>query len=128
LPIPLAAASLTSLVLLHYKMGGGVELGRQPLMIAVMLLLAVLMISKVRYRTFKAFKAKRLAMSTIIVLAIAFLIAAWKTSFALAFMVVCTLMIALGPAEELVRLVLRLRIAPPVEQEAEEEEEEEETV
>jgi len=133
LPIPLAAASLISLVLLQFKMGGGAPLGRQPLIILVVLLLAFLMISRVRYRTFKAVKARRLAMSTIMVLAVLFLIAAWKTSFALAFMVVCTGFIALGPAEELVRILRRLRRLSEIEEaepeeEVEEEEEEEEEI
>jgi CDP-diacylglycerol--serine O-phosphatidyltransferase len=125
LPIPLAAVSLTSLVLLHYRTGG-VQFGNQPVMLAVMLVLAGLMVSNIRYRTFKDLRADRWALSTIIVLAAFALFAAWKTSFSLVFMVVCAGLIAFGPAEELVRFV-RQRL-PGVEEEPVEEEEEEETV
>jgi CDP-diacylglycerol--serine O-phosphatidyltransferase len=124
LPIPLAAASVVSLVLLHYRMAGGEELSRQPLMLVVVLVLAALMVSKVRYRTFKAVKARPRAVAPIILLAVLVLVAAWKTSFSLIFMILCTAFIALGPAEELLRLVRRLRLQHAIRQDEEEEEEE----
>jgi CDP-diacylglycerol--serine O-phosphatidyltransferase len=106
LPIPLAAASIVSLVLLHFKMGG-VQLGYQPLLIVVVLLLALLMISNIRYRTFKELSGSRFAAPAIVILALAILVAAWQTSFSLMMVIVCTGLIALGPAEELVRFVRR---------------------
>jgi CDP-diacylglycerol---serine O-phosphatidyltransferase len=121
LPIPLAAASLVSLVLVHYR-SGGVQLGYQPLMIVVMLLLSALMVSNVHYRTFKAVKAKQTAL-VVLGLAGLVLIALVKTGFSLMFMMVVSGMIALGPAEELVRFVRRR--LPGSEAEPPEEEEEE---
>jgi CDP-diacylglycerol--serine O-phosphatidyltransferase len=106
LPIPLAAASIVSLVLLHFKMGG-VQLGYQPLLIVVVLLLALLMISNIRYRTFKQLSGNRFAAPAIVILALAVLVAAWQTSFSLMMVIICTGLIALGPAEELVRFVRR---------------------
>lgn len=106
LPIPLAAASIVSLVLLHFKMGG-VQLGYQPLLIVVVLLLSLLMISNVRYRTFKQLSGNRFAAPAIVILALATLVAAWQTSFSLMMVIVCTGLTALGPAEELVRFVRR---------------------
>jgi CDP-diacylglycerol--serine O-phosphatidyltransferase len=106
LPIPLAGASIASLVLLHFKMGG-VQLSYQPLLIVVVLLLALLMISNIRYRTFKELRGKRFAVPVVILLLLAMVVAAWQTSFSLMFVVFCTAMIALGPAEELVRFVRR---------------------
>ena len=106
LPIPLAAASIVSLVLLHFKMGG-VQLGYQPLLIVVVVLLALLMVSNIRYRTFKEFRGTRFAAPAIVILALAVVVAAWQTSFSLMMVIVCTALIALGPAEELVRFVRR---------------------
>ena len=106
LPIPLAGASIVSLVLLHFKMGG-VQLGYQPLLIVVVLLLALLMISNIRYRTFKELRGSRFALPIVILLLSAMVVAAWHTSFSLIFVVLCTVLIALGPAEELVRFVRR---------------------
>jgi phosphatidylserine synthase len=71
------------------------------------LLLALLMISNIRYRTFKQLSGNRFAAPAIVVLALAILVAAWQTSFSLMMVIVCTGLIALGPAEELVRFVLR---------------------
>jgi len=121
LPIPLAAISIVSLVLVHYRTGG-VEFGNHPLLMVVMLILAVLMVSNVRYRTFKDLKASRRALSTVVVLAASALFAAWQTSFSLVFMIVCAGLIAIGPAEELVRLVRKRFPGPPAEEEEEKEE------
>jgi len=106
LPIPLAAASLVSLVLWHFKMGG-VQLSYQPLLIVVVLLLGLLMISNVRYRTFKELKGNRFAVPAIVILILAMGVTAWQTSFGLMMVIVCTGLIAMGPAEELVRFVRR---------------------
>lgn len=106
LPIPLAAASIVSLVLLHFRMGG-VQLGYQPLLLVVVMLLALLMISNIRYRTFKEFSGSRFAAPAVVVLALAIVVAAWQTSFSLIMVIFCTALIALGPAEELVRFVRR---------------------
>jgi CDP-diacylglycerol--serine O-phosphatidyltransferase len=108
LPIPLAAASIVSLVLLHSRMGG-VQLGYQPLLIVVVLLLSLLMVSNIHYRTFKELSGSRFAAPAIVVLALAIVVAAWQTSFSLMMVIVCTALIALGPAEELVRFVRRRR-------------------
>ncbi len=120
LPIPLAAAGIVSLVLLHFKMGG-VQLGYQPLLIVVMVLLALLMVSNIRYRTFKELRGTRFAAPAIVVLTLVIAVAIWQTSFSLILATVCTTLIALGPAEELVRFVRRRF-------HRREEEEEEETV
>lgn len=55
LPIPLAAGVLVSLIMAHYAASGGVELAESaqvPVGVAVAVL-ALLMVSTVRYRTFK---------------------------------------------------------------------------
>mgnify|MGYP001051262626 CR=1 FL=1 len=126
LPIPLAAANLSALVLVHYR-AGGVQLGYQPLMIAVMLILSALMVSNVHYRTFKVVKAKQTAL-VVLGLAIITLVAAIKTGFSLMLLAIVAGMLALGPAEELTRFVRRRFFRGPDAEEEEEEKEEEETV
>lgn len=105
MPIPLAAANLAALVLVHFK-AGGVQLGYQPLIVVVMLLLAGLMVSNVRYRTFKVVKAKQTAL-VVLGLAVVILVALVKTGFSFMFLSLVAAMSALGPAEELVRFVRR---------------------
>lgn len=105
LPIPLAAANLVALVLVHAR-SGGVVLGPQPLLLVVVLLLSALMVSRVRYRTFKAAGARQAGVAALALLVLV-LVALVKTGFALMFMGLMTAMLALGPAEELVRLVRR---------------------
>ena len=65
LPIPVAAASIVSLVLAHYRIGGG-NLGNQPVMAVVMLLLSLLMVSSIHYRTFKKLPQHRLTMAFVL--------------------------------------------------------------
>jgi CDP-diacylglycerol--serine O-phosphatidyltransferase len=56
LPIPLAAAMLVALVVAHYRIFEDLPVQRHTLTFALVLLLAGLMVSNVRYRTFKDFK------------------------------------------------------------------------
>ncbi len=105
MPIPLAAANLAALVLVHFR-AGGVQLGYQPLIIVVMLLLSTLMVSNVRYRTFKAIKAKQTAL-VVAGLAVLVLVALVKTGFSFMFLALVAAMSAFGPAEELFHFVRR---------------------
>ncbi len=129
LPIPLAAISLSSLVMLHYHTGG-VQLDNQPMMLGVTGLLALLMVSHVPYLTFKKLKADRRTIPVLAALVGGVLFAAFMTSFSLMFVVVTAGLISLGLAESLYRFVRRRR---PGEVQAEEQldehdEEEEETI
>jgi len=109
LPIPVAAASIVSLVLAHYRIGGG-NLGNQPVMAVVMLLLSLLMVSSIHYRTFKKLPQHRLTMAFVLFLAMLVVVAAWKTGFSLMLVSLCAAFIALGLAEELVLQVRRLGV------------------
>jgi CDP-diacylglycerol--serine O-phosphatidyltransferase len=106
LPIPLAATSIISLVLVQHKTGIQTT-GWQPLILIIVCILSVLMISHIRYRTFKNIRASRLSLLAFISLVCLVLFASWMTSLALIFMVVCNGLIALGPAEEFLRFVRR---------------------
>lgn len=59
LPIPAAAEMIASTVLLHHYLGGTVVATRQPLMLGLVYLLAGLMVSNVRYFSFKEFEIHR---------------------------------------------------------------------
>lgn len=108
LPIPLAAAALASLVLLHHRLGGG-GLADQPLVLAVVGLLALLMVSNVPYRSFKKLRIDRTTLALLAVVLAALVFAILMTSFALMLVVVIGGMVALGMAEGLYRLVRRRR-------------------
>jgi CDP-diacylglycerol--serine O-phosphatidyltransferase len=56
LPIPLAAAMLVALVIAHYRIFEELPVRRHTLTLSLVLVLAGLMVSNVRYRTFKDFK------------------------------------------------------------------------
>lgn len=109
LPIPLAAANLMGLVMLHQR-AGGVVLRPHPSLLLVMLLLAFLMVSRVPYRSFKAAGARQYLLG-LLALAIVLLVALVKTGFAVMFMTVTGVMLAAGPAEALVHF-LRDRHSP----------------
>ncbi|HSN90921.1 MAG TPA: CDP-diacylglycerol--serine O-phosphatidyltransferase [Anaeromyxobacteraceae bacterium] len=72
LPIPLAAGTIVALVIAHYRQFGAVTAAATHVPIAlVVLLLAFLMVSTVRYRTFKdvSFSSKSLAVFLFLCLA-----------------------------------------------------------
>ncbi|MBC7793940.1 MAG: CDP-diacylglycerol--serine O-phosphatidyltransferase [Clostridia bacterium] len=75
LPIPLAAGVLMSLVMFHQRRFGG-DPSRPELIAALTLGMALLMVSNVRYRTFKDIKPNRVSMSVAGALVLTFVIAA----------------------------------------------------
>lgn len=125
LPIPLAAAWLASLVLLHFRTGG-LELASQyqPLALGALAGLAGLMVSSVPYRSFKKLGADRRTLPLLLMLLGGLLFAAWLTSFALMFVLVTTGLVAAGLAQGLVGLARRLfEQTPPQDLETTDEEE-----
>jgi len=126
LPIPLAAISLASLLLLHHRTGG-VRLQDEPLVLFVMAALALLMVSNVPYRTFKKLKADRLTIAVVVAVVGGVFFASLMTSFSLMFVVVTGGLISLGLAEGLYGLARRrLSGAASDADEGEEREEEDE--
>jgi CDP-diacylglycerol--serine O-phosphatidyltransferase len=127
LPIPLAAAGLVSLVLLHARTGAE-HLGSQylPFLAGVVVVLSLLMVSTIPYRTFKKLRANRRTVPIVIVGIGGVLFAASLTSFSLMFVVVTAGMISAGLAEGLLGLVLRHRQHADIEESDAEDEREEE--
>ncbi|MBN2494747.1 MAG: CDP-diacylglycerol--serine O-phosphatidyltransferase [Deltaproteobacteria bacterium] len=108
LPIPIAAASVVSLVLAVRS--GELGMLKPGVVLGMLLLLALLMVSNVRYRTFKKLKATRRSMGVVLALAVMVLVAAWKTSFSLILAVIVNGFVIDGLVEEGVRLVGRKRV------------------
>ncbi len=125
LPIPLAAITLASLLMLHYRTGG-VRLEGQPLVLVVMGGLALLMVSNFPYRTFKKLRADRLTIGLILAVVGSVVFAGIMTSFSLMFVVVTGGMISLGLAEGLVGLVRRRLMGANADRDVDEDEQEEE--
>lgn len=100
LPIPMAAAALVSLVMLHHQVSGGALQGR-PQIIAIVVLLSLLMVSNVPYRTFKKLRANPRTFLILSALVAGVIFAAFRTSFSFMFVVVANGLIAVGIAEGL---------------------------
>ncbi len=101
LPIPMAAAALVSLVMLHHQVTGGGMLHGKSQIIGVVLLLSLLMVSNVPYRTFKKLRATPRTFLILAILVGGVVFAALRTSFSFMFVVVANGLIAVGMAEGL---------------------------
>lgn len=105
LPIPLAAGAIVALVIAHYRAIGGIADDSIRVAIAAFVaLLAFLMVSTIRYRTFKDvhLSARSLLVFAFLVMAGVAVGAATRASFVL--VIYMAAYIALGPAEWLLSL------------------------
>jgi len=100
LPIPMAAAALVSLVMLHHQVAGGLLQGK-PEIIGIVILLSLLMVSNVPYRTFKKLRATPRTFLFLALFVAGVVFAAFRTSFSFMFVVVANGLIAIGIAEGL---------------------------
>lgn len=101
LPIPLAAGVVVSLVIAHYKAFGGAEVPAIPVAVLAALL-SFLMVSTVRYRTFKnvRFSRKSAAVLGLLVASGVAISVQFRASYAL--MGFASLYVFIGLAEEMV--------------------------
>jgi CDP-diacylglycerol--serine O-phosphatidyltransferase len=99
LPIPAAAGVLVSLVVVHYKVGGR-HVYTQGAIAALVVILSYLMISRVRFRSFKDLRLTRktLAVVFLIVLVSALIVLKLRASFI--FVALTSAYLALGLTEE----------------------------
>jgi CDP-diacylglycerol--serine O-phosphatidyltransferase len=107
MPIPLAAAILVSLIMVHHGQGGGTLEG-QPGMIAVVLVLSGLMVSPVRYRSFKKLRANAFSFGLLLGLTALVLVAIWQQLFSLLLAAALIGFALFGMLEESVRQARRL--------------------
>jgi len=117
LPIPLAAGTIVAIVIAHYKEFGQATSVAERLPIAVVVaLLAFLMVSTVRYRTFKDAHVSPKSLTIFGFLALTGLAVGWATRPSFVLVVYMAAYIALGLVESLffhVRRIPNLAKLPP---------------
>jgi CDP-diacylglycerol--serine O-phosphatidyltransferase len=105
LPIPLAAGAIVALVIAHYRAIGGIAEDSIRIAIAVFVaLLAFLMVSTIRYRTFKDVHLSRKSLAVFAFLVMAGVAVAAVTRPAFVLVVYMAAYIAMGPAEWILAL------------------------
>lgn len=103
LPIPLAAGTITALVIAHFKEFGAATDAATRIPVAVIVaLLSFLMVSTVRYRTFKDLHLSAKSLSVFVVLCAAGVAVGIATRASFVLVVYMAAYIALGLAESLV--------------------------
>lgn len=110
LPIPFAALGIVTMVLAHYAMTGGAPLtaAAQAPIAAAVILLALLMVSTVRYRTFKHVRPSRVSIAIFLALSGASVAVSvvWHPAFTL--VVLFAAYLAMGLVESILMLGRKL--------------------
>jgi CDP-diacylglycerol--serine O-phosphatidyltransferase len=108
LPIPAAAAVIVALVVVHYRIGGEYLIA-QGTIAALVVVLAYLMISRVRFRSFKELKLTKRTVGAIFVIAVGSIVIVMRlrASFVFIFLISCYLV--LGLTEEIYRYAAERR-------------------
>ncbi|GAO03079.1 CDP-diacylglycerol--serine O-phosphatidyltransferase [Anaeromyxobacter sp. PSR-1] len=118
LPIPLAAGTITALVIAHYKeFGAATNPATRVPVLVVVALLSFLMVSTVRYRTFKDVHLSARSLSAFVLASAVGLAVAYATRASFALVVYMGAYIAMGLAESLfekARTLDRSRLPPAV--------------
>ena len=101
LPIPLAAGTIVSLVIAHHSLRSG-DVVRHGSVVALVLVLSYLMVSNVRYRTFKGARlsVRALAVLAGVILTLTVVFTIIGVSAALILVAMCGMYILLGLLEE----------------------------
>jgi len=117
LPIPLAAGTIVAIVIAHFKQFGQATGAADRLPVAlVVILLSFLMVSTVRYRTFKDAHVSPRSLAVMGFLALTGLAVGWVTRASFVLVVYMAAYIAMGLAESLffhVRRIPELTRLPP---------------
>jgi CDP-diacylglycerol--serine O-phosphatidyltransferase len=124
LPIPLAAGTIVAIVIAHFKQFGQATSSADRLPVAlVVMLLSFLMVSTVRYRTFKDAHVSPKSLAVMGFLALTGLAVGWATRASFVLVVYMAAYIAMGLAESLFFHVRRIpelaRLSPAVRAELE---------
>lgn len=118
LPIPLAAGTITALVIAHYKeFGAATDAATRVPVAVVVVLLSFLMVSTVRYRTFKDMHLSARSLSAFVVLSAVGVAVGVATRASFVLVVYMAAYIAMGIAEsvfEKARTLDRSRLPPEV--------------
>lgn len=117
LPIPLAAGTIVAIVIAHYKQFGEATSAADRLPVAaVVILLSFLMVSTVKYRTFKDARVSPRSLLVFGFLAVTGLVVGWVTRASFVLAVYMAAYIAMGLAESLffhARRIPNLAKLPP---------------
>jgi CDP-diacylglycerol--serine O-phosphatidyltransferase len=117
LPIPLAAGTIVAIVIAHYKQFGQATSAADRLPVAlVVMLLSFLMVSTIRYRTFKDAHVSPRSLAVMGFLALTGLAVGWVTRASFVLVVYMAAYIAMGIAESLffhARRITDLNRLPP---------------
>ncbi len=100
LPIPASTGVLVSLVIVHFKVGGGDEVLAQGGIAALMLVLSYLMISRVRFRSFKDVRLTRKALAGAFLIVLICLLITLRLRASFVFIFLTSAYVALGLTEE----------------------------
>ena len=79
LPVPLAAGVLVTTIIVHYKEVGTLPVTERHWVIVELLFLSFLMVSNVRYRTFKDFKPEPASLAMLTILLSSIVLIGWWT-------------------------------------------------
>lgn len=101
LPIPAASAVLVALVMVHYKVGGE-QVYKQGGIAVLVVVLSYLMISRVRFRSFKDLRLTRRSLAVIFLLVVVSIIITMKLRASFIFIFLISTYIGLGLTEEVV--------------------------
>jgi CDP-diacylglycerol--serine O-phosphatidyltransferase len=101
LPIPAAAGVLVSLVVVHHKVGGD-HVYRQGGIAALVVVLSYLMISRVRFRSFKDLRLTKKSLAVIFLIIVGAIIIVMKLRTSFIFVALMSAYLALGLTEEVI--------------------------
>ena len=110
LSTPAAAAVIVSLVVVHYRVGGQHFVYGQGAIALLVIVLSYLMISRVRFRTFKDFRVTRRSAGVVFVLVICSIVITTKLRASFVFIFLASAYIALGLTEEIYRFAAERRV------------------
>jgi len=101
LPIPAASAVLVSLVMVHHKVGG-YQVYSQGGIAALVLILSYLMVSRVRFRSFKDLRVTRRSLAVFFIIVVGCVIITMKLRASFIFVAMMAAYLALGLTEAIV--------------------------
>lgn len=107
LPIPIAASMVVALVVAHFRVFEGMPVTKNTLVLALVVLLALLMVSSVSFWTFKNVKFGRKTIYILFASSIAFFIAGLKYPVSVILVSIIGLYILAGIGRELLLLSLK---------------------
>lgn len=114
LPIPLAAGGVVSLILAHTSLSGSLATTAHGAVALITVLLSALMVSNVRYRSFKKIKSRRLAVAVAMTVLLGLVVTSLQFGPGLAFTGLMGAYILLGIVEAIIGLGRRIGRRPAV--------------